>query len=386
MRFRDQVGAADGMLFCTPEYNRGVPGVLKNAIDVGSRPYGKSVWDQKPAAIVSASPGSIGGFGANHQLRQACVFLNMPVMQQPEAYLGHVSDDSFDADGCLKEGPLKELVAKLADAFHDWVDAILRAAAAAARCGQGTGPGKGAGLSHLAARGSAAGPIRGCREFRPRASAARHDFLEAIVKRREAEADEVGRAEIADHAAGDQCLHDRIAIGVGEADLAAALRRIARAGERHFAPQRASTSSMNSATARATWPRSRHGRYRRTSPTPASSAASARIDGVPVRKRVMPAPGDSRRRRRTARHGPSSPAIGERNSSCKLLGDEQEGRRAGPAVQIFVAASDREVAAGAVEIELQRAGAVRQVPQRQRALGMRGLVDRAPCRGPPPLQ
>ena len=67
-----------------------MPGVLKNAIDVGSRPYGASVWDKKPAAIISASPGSIGGFGANHQLRQACVFLNMPVMQQPEAYLGQV--------------------------------------------------------------------------------------------------------------------------------------------------------------------------------------------------------------------------------------------------------------------------------------------------------
>ncbi len=124
--FRERIGACDGILFCTPEYNRGVPGVLKNAIDIGSRPYGKSVWDKKPAAIVSASPGSIGGFGANHQLRQACVFLNMPVMQQPEAYLGHVGEDSFDADGCLKEGPLKEIVTKLAHAFHDWVHAILR--------------------------------------------------------------------------------------------------------------------------------------------------------------------------------------------------------------------------------------------------------------------
>ena len=125
-RFREEIAAADGVLFVTPEYNRGVPGVLKNAIDVGSRPYGKSVWNQKPAAIVSASPGSIGGFGANHQLRQACVFLNMPVMQHPEAYLGHVNDDSFDADGCLKDGPLKELVTKLAHSFHDWVEAILR--------------------------------------------------------------------------------------------------------------------------------------------------------------------------------------------------------------------------------------------------------------------
>ncbi|HEX3424001.1 MAG TPA: NAD(P)H-dependent oxidoreductase [Sphingomicrobium sp.] len=125
-RFRKQVAEADGVLFCSPEYNRGIPGVLKNAIDVGSRPYGQSVFDKKPAAIVTASPGSIGGFGSNHQIRQACVFLNMPVMQQPEAYLGHVTDDSFDEAGCLKDGPLKELVSKLAYAFHDWVEMIQR--------------------------------------------------------------------------------------------------------------------------------------------------------------------------------------------------------------------------------------------------------------------
>jgi chromate reductase len=125
-RFRDEVGKADGVLFCSPEYNRGIPGVLKNAIDVGSRPYGQSVFDKKPAAIVTASPGSIGGFGANHQIRQACVFLNMPVMQQPEAYLGHVTDDSFDETGCLREGPLKQLVTTLAHAFHDWVEMIHR--------------------------------------------------------------------------------------------------------------------------------------------------------------------------------------------------------------------------------------------------------------------
>jgi chromate reductase len=126
VRFRDQIRVADGILFVSPEYNRGVPGVLKNAIDVGSRPYGQSVWDRKPAAIVTASPGSIGGFGSNHQIRQACVFLNMPVMQQPEAYLGHVTDDSFDESGCLKEGPLKKLVTVLAHSFHDWVDMIQR--------------------------------------------------------------------------------------------------------------------------------------------------------------------------------------------------------------------------------------------------------------------
>jgi chromate reductase len=124
LRFREQVRSADGILFVSPEYNRGVPGVLKNAIDVGSRPYGQSVWDKKPAAVVTASPGSIGGFGANHQIRQAGVFLNMPMMQQPEAYLGHVTDDSFDAEGKLKEGPLKGVIETLAHAFHDWVHMI----------------------------------------------------------------------------------------------------------------------------------------------------------------------------------------------------------------------------------------------------------------------
>jgi chromate reductase, NAD(P)H dehydrogenase (quinone) len=131
-RFRDQVRPADGVLFVSPEYNRGVPGVLKNAIDVGSRPYGQSVFDKKPAAVVTVSPGGIGGFGANHQIRQTCVFLNMPVMQQPEAYLGHVNDDSFDQNGQLKDGPLKELVTSLAHAFHDWVDMIHRSRAALA--------------------------------------------------------------------------------------------------------------------------------------------------------------------------------------------------------------------------------------------------------------
>jgi len=137
VRFKEQIAATDGVLFCTPEYNRGVPGVLKNAIDVGSRPYGRSVWDRKPAAIVSASPGAIGGALANHQLRQACVFLNMPVMQQPEAYLGHVGDDSFDANGCLVDGPLKDVVTKLAHAFAEWVTMIHDARAHLLRTSRG---------------------------------------------------------------------------------------------------------------------------------------------------------------------------------------------------------------------------------------------------------
>jgi len=134
-RFRKEIAASDGVLFCSPEYNRGIPGALKNAIDVGSRPYGQSVFDKKPGAIVTASPGGIGGFGSNHQIRQASVFLNMPIMLQPEAYLGHVSDASFDDNGCLKDGPLKDLITTLAHAFHDWVDTILRSRAVLAEDG-----------------------------------------------------------------------------------------------------------------------------------------------------------------------------------------------------------------------------------------------------------
>ncbi len=92
VNFRQKIKACDGVIFVTPEYNRSVPGVLKNAIDVGSRPYGSSVWSGKPAAVISASPGAIGGFGANHHLRQSLVFLDMPTMQQPEAYLSQFEE------------------------------------------------------------------------------------------------------------------------------------------------------------------------------------------------------------------------------------------------------------------------------------------------------
>ena len=124
IRFRNQVREADGVIFCTPEYNRGLPAAIKNALDVGSRPYGHSVWDKKPAAVISASPSAIGAFGANHQLRQSCVFLNMPMMQQPEAYLGSVSADKFDEAGCLREGALRDFVVQLTSAFADWVALI----------------------------------------------------------------------------------------------------------------------------------------------------------------------------------------------------------------------------------------------------------------------
>jgi chromate reductase len=132
-RFKQEIAAADGILFVTPEYNRTIPGALKNAIDVGSRPYGKSAWEKKPAAIVTASPGGIGGFGCNHQLRQACVFLDMPVMQQPEAYLGGISDKSFGEDGSIADPGLAKVVRRLANAFADWVGLIRSGRAALAR-------------------------------------------------------------------------------------------------------------------------------------------------------------------------------------------------------------------------------------------------------------
>ena len=120
-RFRDQVRPADGLLFVTPEYNRGVPGGLKNAIDVGSRPYGKSVWHGKPGAIVSCSPGNIGGFGANHQLRQPMVFLDVPLLQK-EAYLGGI-DKLIQADGKLVPATA-EFLGKYMSAFAAWVEKI----------------------------------------------------------------------------------------------------------------------------------------------------------------------------------------------------------------------------------------------------------------------
>ncbi len=130
--FKQAIAAADGILFVTPEYNRTIPGALKNAIDVGSRPYGKSAWEKKPAAIVTASPGGIGGFGCNHALRQACVFLDMPVMQQPEAYLGGVTDKSFSEDGSLIDPALAKIVKRVAMAFADWVGLIKSGRAALA--------------------------------------------------------------------------------------------------------------------------------------------------------------------------------------------------------------------------------------------------------------
>ncbi|MFT3924953.1 MAG: NAD(P)H-dependent oxidoreductase [Myxococcales bacterium] len=120
LTFRDRVRKAQALLFLTPEYNRSVPGCLKNAIDVGSRPYGKSVWADKPGAIISVSPGNLAAFGANHHLRQSMVFLNVWMMQQPEAYVGGASK-LFDENGKLTSEPSREFLRGFVTAFDKWV-------------------------------------------------------------------------------------------------------------------------------------------------------------------------------------------------------------------------------------------------------------------------
>jgi NAD(P)H-dependent FMN reductase len=120
VRLREQIKSRDAILFLTPEYNRSIPGGLKNAIDVGSRPYGQSVFDGLPAGVISVSPSKLGAFGANHALRQTFVFLNMRVMQQPEAYIGEAAD-LFEASGELKNAQTREFLGKFMAAFADWV-------------------------------------------------------------------------------------------------------------------------------------------------------------------------------------------------------------------------------------------------------------------------
>jgi chromate reductase, NAD(P)H dehydrogenase (quinone) len=118
---RERVKLFDGVLFVTPEYNRSVPGVLKNAIDVGSRPYGQSVWAGKPGAVMTVSPGAIGGFGANHHLRQSLVFLDVPAMQQPEAYVGGAAQ-LFDANGNVTNESTRGFLKNFMDTFAAWVE------------------------------------------------------------------------------------------------------------------------------------------------------------------------------------------------------------------------------------------------------------------------
>ncbi len=118
--FRESVRRADALLFATPEYNRSIPGVLKNAIDVGSRPPAENVWNGKPGAIISVTTGALGAFGANHHLRQALVFVNVAVMPQPEAYISRAAA-LFDESGHLKDESTREFLRRFMQAFAQWI-------------------------------------------------------------------------------------------------------------------------------------------------------------------------------------------------------------------------------------------------------------------------
>ena len=122
--FKQRIQQADAVLFVTPEYNRSMPGVLKNAIDIASRPYGKSAWDGKPGAVISVSPGAVGGFGANHHLRQSLVFLNVPAMPQPEAYISNAAK-LFDDKGDIVNDSTREFLQQFLDAFAQWIERQL---------------------------------------------------------------------------------------------------------------------------------------------------------------------------------------------------------------------------------------------------------------------
>jgi chromate reductase, NAD(P)H dehydrogenase (quinone) len=118
-RLKSEIAAAQGVLFVTPEYNRSIPGVLKNAIDHASRPYGKSVWQGKPAGVIGASVGAIGSALAQQHLRNILAYLDMPTLGQPEAFI-HAKDGLFDESGGIGEASRKFLQAWM-DQYVQWV-------------------------------------------------------------------------------------------------------------------------------------------------------------------------------------------------------------------------------------------------------------------------
>ncbi len=121
--FRSRMKRADGVLYATPEYNRSVPGCLKNAIDVGSRPWGHSIWAGKPAAVISCSPGNLGGFGAHHHLRQTLVAVDVPTMAHPEAYIPG-SDKLFEPNGEFASSATRDFCASFVRSFEAWIRRI----------------------------------------------------------------------------------------------------------------------------------------------------------------------------------------------------------------------------------------------------------------------
>lgn len=120
LQFREQVKQMDAFLFVTPEYNRSFPAAIKNALDIGSRPFGQNLWSGKPGAIISVSPGRLGGFGSNHHLRQSFSFLNCYIMPQPEMYIGDV-ESLLDENGAVVNERTQSSLHHFATAFAEWI-------------------------------------------------------------------------------------------------------------------------------------------------------------------------------------------------------------------------------------------------------------------------
>ena len=118
--FRQAIGACDAILFVTPEYNRSMPGALKNALDVGSRPWGKSSWSGKPAAVISATAGALGAMAANHHLRQVLYATNLAAMPYPEAYIAAVAT-LFDEGGQLTAEETRLFLSSFLQSFERWI-------------------------------------------------------------------------------------------------------------------------------------------------------------------------------------------------------------------------------------------------------------------------
>ena len=119
LRLKGELKAAQGLLFVTPEYNRSIPGVLKNALDHASRPYGQSAWAGKPAGVIGASVGAIGTALAQQHLRNVLAYLDVPTLGQPEGFI-HAKEGLFDADGNVGEGS-KKFLQGWVDAYVGWV-------------------------------------------------------------------------------------------------------------------------------------------------------------------------------------------------------------------------------------------------------------------------
>lgn len=124
-RLKNEIKASQGLLFVTPEYNRSVPGVLKNAIDHASRPYGQSAWDGKPAGVIGASIGAIGTAVAQQHLRNTLSYLNVPTLGQPEVFL-QVKDDFFDGAGAIANADTRKFLQSWMDRYVAWIKQLAR--------------------------------------------------------------------------------------------------------------------------------------------------------------------------------------------------------------------------------------------------------------------